>query len=220
MKWLDRLERKCGRVAIPNLMLLIVGGMFFVFLCDLLMPELRVSSWIALDRELVLQGQVWRLLSFIFEPTSNSVIWIIFSLYFYYLAGSGLENQWGAFRFNLYYLVGILGAVIAAMITGSGDNSYLNLSLFFGFAALFPNYQILLFFFLPVKIKYLAFVDALLFVISLIFGSWPQRAAILFSLLNFLLFFGGDFWGKIRLWLWDRKRRREYRRAWEPQDRR
>lgn len=219
MKWLDKLERKCGRVAIPNLMLLIVGGMFFVFLCDLLLPELQVSYWIALDRDLVFQGQVWRLITFIFAPTSNSIIWILFSLYFYYLAGSGLEGQWGSFRFNVYYLVGILGAIIAAMITGSGSNSYLNLSLFFGFAALYPNFQILLFFFIPIKIKYLAYLDALLFLVSLIFGSWPQRAAILFSLLNFLLFFGGDFFGKIRLWIQSRRRRKEFQSYFNNQNR-
>ena len=211
MNWLDKLERKCSRVAITNLMFLIVCGMFTVFLCDLLLPQLQVSYWLYLDRGLVLQGQVWRLLTFIFLPTSTSPIWIIFSLYFYYLAGSGLESQWGAFRFNVYYLVGMIGTIIGAMITGGADNTYLNLSLFFGFAALFPNFQMLLFFIIPIKIKYLAYLDALLFLAGLIFGTWSQRVAILFSILNFLLFFGGDFFRNIRQTIKYRKRQKEFR---------
>ena len=134
MRWLDRAERKCGRIAIPNLMMLIVAGMFAVFLCDLLMPQLQVSNWIVFDRDLIFQGQVWRVLSFIFLPTSSSVVWIIFSLYFYYLIGSSLEQQWGAFRFNVYYFIGVIATVIGGFITGSAVNTFLNLSLFFAFA--------------------------------------------------------------------------------------
>ena len=198
MSWLDKLERKFGRIAIPNLMLLIVGGMFTVFVIDLLIPQAQIGYWISFDRSLILQGQIWRLISFIFTPVSSSVIWILFSLYFYYLIGDALETQWGSFRFNVYYFIGVLGAVIAGMITGYGENSYLNLSLFFAFAMLYPNYEVLLFFILPVKIKYLAFIDACFFVISLVMGSLSVKAAILFSILNFLIFFGGDFFKKLK----------------------
>ncbi len=198
MSWLDKLERKCGKIAIPNLMLLIVGGMFTVFVINLLIPEAQIYYWISFDRALILEGQVWRLLSFIFMPINSSVVWILFSLYFYYLIGDALETQWGSFRFNVYYLIGILGAIIAGMITGYGENSYLNLSLFFAFAMLYPNYEVLVFFLLPVKIKYLAFIDACFFVISLVMGSFSVKAAILFSILNFLIFFGGDFFKRLK----------------------
>lgn len=198
MNWLNKLERKWGRIAIPNLMLLIVGGMFTVFVIDLLIPEAQIEYWISFDCSLIFQGQVWRLISFIFVPISSSVIWIIFSLYFYYLIGDALESQWGSFRFNVYYFIGILGVILAGMITGYAQNTYLNLSLFFAFSMLYPNYEVLLFFILPVKIKYLAFIDACFFVIALVMGNLSVKAAILFSIINFLLFFGGDFFQKLK----------------------
>jgi hypothetical protein len=211
VRWIDRLERKMGRIAIPNLMILIVAGMFAVFLCDLMMPQLQVSSYITFDRDLIFKGQVWRLLTFIFLPTSNSVIWIVFSLYFYYLIGSTLEQQWGSFRFNVYYFIGMIGTIIGGFITGSAVNTFLNLSLFFAFAALFPNFQVLLFFILPIKIKYLAYLDAALFLVSFVMGSWAIRASILFSLLNFVIFFGGDFWRRMKMRVQYRKSQKMFR---------
>ena len=74
MNWLDKIERKCGRIAVPNLMFFIICGMFAVFLCELIMPELRLTYWMYLDRDLIFQGQVWRLLTFILIPTSTSPV--------------------------------------------------------------------------------------------------------------------------------------------------
>ena len=82
--------------------------------------------------------------------------------------------------------------VIAAFFTGYGTSTYLNLSLFLAFAFLFPDHEILLFFFFPIKMKYLAYVDWILFAVQLIFGDWSTKAAIIASLINFFLFFGGD----------------------------
>lgn len=211
MNWIDQVERKMNRFGIPNLMFLIVVGMFSVFIIDLLLPQLQLSGWISFSRAAILQGQVWRLISFVFLPTSNSMIWILFSLYFYYLIGSTLENQWGSCRFTIYYLIGVLGTIVGGFLTGYATNSYLNLSLFFAFAILYPNYQIMLFFFLPVKIKYLAFADALLFVIAFIGGSLSIKASILFAILNFLLFFGGDFFSSIKNQRKYRQNQREFR---------
>ncbi len=196
MNWLYKLERKFGRFCIPNLMLIIIVGQFAVFAADLIMPDMGISSWIYLSRDLVLQGQVWRLLTFIFLPPSSSPVWIIISLYFYYMIGGALENEWGSFKFNVYYLVGMLGIIIGAFITGYGSNYYLNMSLFFAFAILWPNHEFLIFFVLPVKVKYLAILDAVLFIISLInalaIRDWGTFASIIASLLNLILFFGGD----------------------------
>ncbi len=193
MKLLNKLERKIGRFAVPNLMLAIVMGMFIVFIVDLTFPQISLWSYLYFDRDLVLSGQVWRLLSFIILPPQSSIIFIIFSLYFYYMIGSALENEWGSFKFNVYYFVGIVGTIIAGFISGTSVNSYLNMSLFLAFAVLYPNYEILLFFFLPIKVKYLAYLDGLYFIISLITGDWNIKAAIIASLINFFLFFGGDF---------------------------
>lgn len=193
MKWLYKLEWKYGRFAIPNLMLAIVLGMLTVFLGDLFFPQLGLSSYLYFDRELLLTGQVWRLLSFIVLPPPSTPLFILLALYFYYTIGQTLEHAWGSFKFNVYYLCGILGAILAGMVTGFAENAYLNLSLFLAFAALYPENQIRLFFILPIKIKYLAYLNGAFLLIAFIFGGWSTRAAIIMSLVNFFLFFGGDF---------------------------
>ncbi len=196
MNWLYRLERRFGRFAIQNLMFIIVIGQFAVFVTDLIMPDLQLSGLLYLNRDLVLQGQVWRLITFIFLPPSSSALWIVLSLYFYYMIGGALENEWGAFKFNVYYLIGMIGIIIGAFITGYGANAYLNLSMFFAFAILWPNFEVMLFWVIPVKIKYLAVLDGVIFVISIVSAlaarSWGTFASIIASLLNLLLFFGGD----------------------------
>ena len=193
MKLINKLERKIGKFAIPNLMLAIVMGMFIVYIITLTFPQIGLWNYLYFDRKLVFSGEVWRLISFIILPPQSSIIFIILSLYFYYMIGSALENEWGSFKFNVYYLFGIIGTIIAGLITGFAQNSFLNLSLFLAFAVLYPNYEILLFFFIPIKVKYLAYLDAIYFIIILIIGSWDSKAAVLASLINFFLFFGGDF---------------------------
>ena len=145
MKFLDRLERKFGKYAISGLMTYIVIGNAAVFILNYLMPSLNIISKLALIPALVYKGQIWRLITFIFIPPNFSIIFIFFSLYFYYILGSGLEELWGSFKLNVYYLVGMVGTIIAALITGYSDATHLNLSLFLAFAYLFPNFEILLF---------------------------------------------------------------------------
>ena len=88
-----------------------MGGMAIVYLMELLiypMTGFSLSSVLAFNRSAVLHGQIWRLITFIFIPPDSSILFILFSLYFYWLIGNALENQWGAFRFNIYYLCGML----------------------------------------------------------------------------------------------------------------
>jgi len=201
-KLLNKLERKFGKFAIPNLMTIIVFGMALVYLINFFTnPEytFNLSSLIYFDRELILQGQVWRIFTFVFDPPDSSPLFIIFALYFYWLIGSALERQWGSFRFNVYYLTGMLGAMIAGMITGYATNTYLNMSLFLAFAMLYPNFEVLLFFFIPVKMKFLAWLDVALMLVLMVLGGWVVRIAILVSFLNFLLFFWSDLVGSAKM---------------------
>ena len=191
MNWIDSLERKFGRHSIPHLMYFITGVMLAVYVTDLVLGG-QVSAALYFDRSLILRGEVWRLVTFLFLPPNSSPIWILFSLYFYCLIGNGLESAWGSFRFNIFYLVGVLGAVCSGLITGYAANGFLNMSLFLAFAAIYPDNQVLVFFFLPIKIKWLALLDALYFIFAFFSGGWPSKLAILFALLNIVLFFGGD----------------------------
>jgi membrane associated rhomboid family serine protease len=190
-RFLDKLQRKFGRVAIPNLMNIIVGGMAIVFIIDMIAP-VDLYSTLSFSTQGIRDGQLWRLIMFVFLPPNSSLIFIIFSLYFYWMIGSSLEGAWGAFKFNVFYLTGVIGALLSGLVTGYATNSYINMSLFLAFAILYPNYEIRLFFILPVKMKWLALLDAAFFVFMLIFNTWPGRIAALVSLLNIILFFGMD----------------------------
>lgn len=125
--------------------------------------------------------------------------WIVFVLYFYYFIGSGLQSAWGDFKFNVYYFLGVLLTAAVSMVSGvTVDGTFLNLSLFFGFATLYPNMQVLLFFILPIKIKYLAYVYALSNLYFFITGSNAVRVVIIGSLLNFFIFFGKSLYRTLR----------------------
>ncbi len=211
MNWMDRLERKFGRHSVPRIMYFITGVMLAVFVGDLLFGG-RVSALLAFSRGLILQGQVWRIITFIFLPPNSSVIWIVFSLYFYCLMGNALESAWGTFRFNLFYLCGIVGCILAGFVTGYGVNHFLNMSLFFAYAAVFPDNQLMLFFILPIKVKWLALADILYFIWMFIIGGWPSRVAILLALLNIWLFFGSDFFHYLKQQMGYWKTRQQFRR--------
>ncbi len=190
--WITKLERRFGRLAIPNLMMILVGAMAIVWLFDYLIGASTgqsLQSMLYFDRAMIAHGQVWRIFTFIFLPPQSSMLFIIFALYFYYLIGGTLEREWGSFGFTLFYLFGIVGAIIGGLITGSATNDYLNMSLFLAFALLNPNFEVLLFFFIPIKMKWLALIDGLSIVYLFVISSLPGKVGILFSMANLLIFF-------------------------------
>lgn len=211
MNLMDKITRKFRRFAIPNLMIYITGAMLAVFAVELLL-QFPLSAYLSFSRKLILAGEFWRVISFIVTPPNNSALWILISLYFYYIIGTSLESYWGTTHFTLYYFFGIIGAIIAGFITGTGHNFYLNLSLFLAYASLFPNEQILLFFFLPVKAKYIGYLNWAIIAISFISGGASVRVSILFSLINYFIFFGPDIFRTIKCNIKHSKRRREFKR--------
>lgn len=212
MNWLDKVERKMRWFAVPNLMMLLSGLMLAVFLLELALPEEAVSQYLWLDWNAVRSGQIWRVLSFLILPPAASPFFLLFSLYFFCLMGNGLESQWGTSKFTLFYTVGALGTIIGSLFTGFATNQYLNLSLFLAFAAIYPNYTVMVFFILPVKVKYLALLDVLLYLYLFFQIGWPERVALLLSLANVLLFFSPDIFRHIRDYFAYRKTRQNFRR--------
>lgn len=198
MNLLNKLERKFGRYYISNLMLYIVIGTGIVFAFQYLFSEIPLLYFLTFNKASIMHGQIWRIISFIFIPESLNPLEMVFWLYLYWMIGSSLENCWGGFNFNVYYFSGVLFAVVGGFTTGYAAVYYLNLSLFLAMAAVNPNMQLLLFFFIPVKMKWLAWADAAYLIYLFIINSWGVRVTILFSLLNFLLFFGGDFLRLVR----------------------
>lgn len=208
---LDKLDRKIGRFALRNLMLIIVIGTAFVFLVDNVLYRkgyFLLSEYLYFSKPLILQGEVWRLFTFVFVPQSYNIFLLALSLYFYWMVGSSLERAWGSFKFDVYYFVGWLGAIGGGFLTGYATVYYLHLSLFLAFAILYPNYRVLFFFFIPMKMKVLAFIDLGFLALEFVLGSWAARIIILISLLNIPLFFTGKVIDAIRR----RRRRKKWQR--------
>ncbi len=195
MKWINKLERKFPHMAIKNLIYYIVFLNAVIFILILIDDTGSVIPLLELRPALVLQGEVWRLISYIFIPPTTSIFFVIFVLYFYYMVGTALEQEWGAFKFNLYYLIGMLGTTAGAFIAGGGTTAvYLNMSLFLAFAYLYPNFEILLFLLVPIKVKYLAWFYWFFIGYTVITAPPASKVAALVSLANFLLFFGDDIY--------------------------
>lgn len=215
MNLLNKMERKFGKFYIPNLMLYIVIGSLVVFVFDYLFPELQVSSYLEFELSAIMQGQVWRVVSFLICPFSSNPIFMLISCYFYWMIGSQLEQVWGGFRFNVFYFTGALATMIVGLISGFATSYYLNLSLFLAFAMLFPNERLLIFYVIPVKAKWIAWFDAAFLLYDLIMllavGRWRTSLCIVISFLNIVLFFGGGVIRKMRTNYKNRKVRREWR---------
>ncbi len=212
MRSIDRFCYKHPRFGIPNLMLFIVIGNAIVWLFSAMDTTGTLISLLALNPAAILRGQVWRIVTFVLVP-ENSGIMLLISLYFYYFIGSSLERQWGPGRFTIYYLMGMLLTVIYSFIIyftmGVGyymTASYINLSMFFAFATLFPDARVLLFFFIPIKIKWLALLDAAVFLIAVVRNPFPINLLPIVAVLNYLLFCGGTLWDYIRPYLRRRSR--------------
>jgi len=193
MNWLSKLDRKYHKFAIKGLTNYLVGLTGLVFVLNYINGNNLFLEKISLEPYFILKGEVWRLVTYIFIPPSLSPLWIIFALYFFYMVGTGLEQEWGSFKFNFYYFLGILGTTIGAFIAGGGiTTTYLSMSLFLAFAYIFPNFEILIFFILPVKIKYLGILTWILYGYTLITAPFNVKIAIIVSIVNFLIFFSSD----------------------------
>ena len=205
-KLYDGVQRFCAahpRFGIPNLMRVIVIGNVAVYVLMLLTQanDANALSFLTFNLNALLQGEVWRLVTFVFVPAYSSPFALLISLYFYYWIGSTLERQWGTAKFNLYYISGalltVLGVVLASLITGNpyltaAGTGYVNLSMFFAFAFLFPDTTVLLFFILPVRMKWLAYLDGALFAFDIIKAigahNWAGVVLPIVALLNFAVF--------------------------------
>jgi rhomboid family protein len=205
---LARLERRIGRYAIPNLILYVVGGMAVIWLLSRSRPE--AVGRLILDMSAVRRGEVWRLLTFLFIPPRSQTLWVMLNLYFTWWVGSSLERHWGSFKFNAYYFIGAIGTIFAALIAGPTSNTWLHSSLFLAFATTFPDVTILLFFILPIRVKWLGILAAVLIAVELARGDWAERASIVAALLNYLLFFA-EHWRKPSVAVRQKARQEQFR---------
>ncbi len=221
MNWFAKFEKKFSKYAIKNLMFYIIVLYAIGFVMNVFFNGLY-DAYFSLDFAMIFKGQVWRLVTFIIQPPSNSIIFVVFVLYFYYLIGTVLERIWGAFRFNVYFFSGVILNILAALIiyllfglSFKLSTNYINLALFMAFAMEQPDMEVLLFFIIPIKIKWMAVLDAVVFGITIVFGylvpflpikvwyslyqagflassgvmCYANATAALVSMLNFIFFF-------------------------------
>ena len=196
---IDRFCAKHPRFGISNLMLYIVIGQVAVFILDLFFRGMLSSYWLPFSRDLILHGQVWRLVTFIFLPSdSGNPFFLLLGCYFYYWIGTMLEREWGTARFTLFYLSGVVLSVLSGMILGITDIYYINLSIFLVIATLYGEMQVLLFFVIPIKMKWKALIDVALILVAVIqnlmYGSWVGALLPLASFVNYFIF-TWPFWG-------------------------
>lgn len=186
---LARLERRFGNFAIENIAAILIGGMALVFLMGMLKPGF--ASALALSPFAITHGQPWRLVTFLFVPPDGHPLLLIFVLMFAWTVLTSLEGEWGAFRLNVFYLIGMLGTIAAAFITGRAvGNDYLNASCLLAFGTLFPDYEIRLMLLIPVRMKWMALLLGGYYVFQVLVGDWGTRAAVIAAFANYLLFFG------------------------------
>src|SRR5690242_16015288 len=189
MTWLDKLEQRFGFLGIPGLIRIVIG--FTALVWVLVYLNRGFELFLALDPALILRGQVWRLVTYIFIPQTFSPLWVILTLWFLWFIGEGLERAWGPFKLTLYFFIGMIGTTIAAFFFGSNfSNGMLIASLFFAFARFYPDQIIYILFILPVKIKWLAWIFAAFLMVGFVLNSNSYRAALIAAFANYFIFFG------------------------------
>ena len=220
MNWLNKLERKIGRYAVPNLIIWLIGAYTIGFVFRNVSPG--ILNYLTLSPYHILHGQIWRLVTWVFMPTDSNLIFLLIMALFYYQLGMALERTWGTFRFNVYIFGGMIFTVIGAFVLygiyyamnasvisqmpalaaqlsysiASGfSTNYINMSIFLAFAIMYPDMQVMLYFIIPIKMKWMAIVYAALVVYDIVRyfmgGAWFMALPIIASLLNFIIFFLG-----------------------------
>jgi hypothetical protein len=192
---IDQLEARFGRFAVPGCVQLIATlQLVALVVFALLPPDSRqpYEDFLTLNPGRFLEGQIWRLFTFVVIP-SHSLFFAVITALFLMWIGRGLDEAWGAFRVNLYVFGGMLAIALGTLLFGyTTTGQWLYLSLLFAFATIYPNEEILLFFVLPVKIKWVALFSAAMLGLTVL-ASPLTLIPIVFALLNYALVFAPGF---------------------------
>lgn len=197
-------ERKFGKYAVKNLSFVLILCYAVGYLLQLIDPSWGLLSYLMLDPYAILHGQVWRLITWIMvPPPSSNLFFTLIMLYFYCSIGTTLERTWGTYRYNVYLFQGMLFTVLGSFlllgyqyIFHSGSIAvfyfstyYINMSIFLAFAATFPDVQVLLMFIIPIKVKWLGIIYAVMLLFDFFQTEVDGKFVIAASLLNFVVFF-------------------------------
>ncbi len=200
---LDRFCLNHPKLGIPNLMLIISAGNVIVLLLDVF-SNYTFSYLLRFIPGAIFRGQVWRLVTFLFVPVNENLLWFVFSVLLYYSIGTSLERTWGTTKFTVYYLLGAVMNAVVGLIMGllgfawleTANMYYLNMSLFLAYATLYPDAVFTIYFIIPVKAKWLAWIDAAFLALAVVWNLFrlniPMALMPVLAVLNYLLFFWSD----------------------------
>lgn len=197
MSLLDKIERNCRWLSFSNLYKYMSVIFLLGLIIDIYNPLFYIFN-LSLDISKVLNGQVWRLATFIFYPpsSSGSIILSLLLIYVYYSITKTLTMMWGSFKFNLYLLIGyislIVGAFVAYFLIGNNYiifPTYSFFSIIMAFALSFPDAYFYIYFLIPIKAKYFAYLELALYLISFLSSDIGNRVAIICSAVNVFVFF-------------------------------
>lgn len=209
MNWIDKLERRFGRYGIPYLVNGLMVGQLAAGLFILLI-NWKFGYYISLDRDEVLHGQIWRLVTFLFQPIWLNGMLGILNLVFYFWIGNTLTRYWGDFRTTLYIALGVLGAWISCFLAGGASPSAVYLSLLFAYTWMWPDQGVLLWGIIPFKMKYLGWFELAVWLLEFITGSMITRVSLVLGLAGFLAFFGREVFDWCKDTISGYKRRRDW----------
>lgn len=211
MNWLDKLERKFNRFSIAHItryMILanLIGYALYYFYRfsgkDLVSPMMFIPQYI-------LQGQIWRLVTWIFIPSSSLSIWTMLFIVCLLMLGENLEYALGSFRMTVYFVGAILisdigGMLFYLILPGSAYPTslyYMSMysalfSMYLMLGLFMPDAEVRLYFVLPIKMKYMMVVYGVFFLIELVsnirtYGLVSGIAAcgeMIFAVINLLIF--------------------------------
>lgn len=210
-RWLDALEKRFPWFQIPNIGVYIVILQSFGFLLAMMRPDLNIAQRLALNPVLIAQGEFWRLFTFIAIPLSTS-FWMIFVLWFLFFIFNALESRWGSFKLTFYLVLAIFLSIIFAFVFNVSITSFgeIETTLFLAVAVLFPEYEILLFLIIPVKMKWLGIISGAFLVFQFFFSDWLGRLYLLTVFANYILFFAGYH----IYWIKQRYRSYQFKKQW------
>ena len=183
---IDRFCAKHPRFGVPNLALYIAIGQAVVGILSRLPPLRSLPVLLVFSRMAILHGEVWRLATFVFVPTTTNPFYLLLGCYVIYWTGQMLEREWGSAKFTLFYLCGVLWSILGGMILGLADIYYIHLSFFLVIATMYSEMQVLFMFVLPIKMKWLALLDVALILLE---GVESGPFVILLALPSFINYF-------------------------------
>lgn len=204
MKWIEALERRFERWALPNAGLYLIG-LQAIGVVLLTTERASVDQLWLHGSSVIHRGEIWRLLSFLMLPESTSALFLLFAFLIFMMISRALEERWGLFKFNLYLLTGYVITVLSIFIKPGiiVTNTYFLGSVFLAFATLFPEVTFRLFLILPVKVKWLGWLTVIGYLFTLLNPlenpiAEGRKWGVYSALLTYLLFFGEDIWNRTK----------------------